>query len=442
MQGLGVGCSGAGLSGSSPRPRSHTAWLLLACVLACGPSTPGEDGSGEGSGGESSTTGDPLGWSCGDGIVVTGEYCFRELTLPGVVVTDIGIGDLDRDARDEIVVQTADELRSYAVHDDGTFALLQSWGDGESGNKEIVVGDFDRDGRRDVLRTVLEDTAYYRQLDDGTMELATDIDAATGPHWGGSPPLVFDVDLDGHEDYLLPIYDPGLELGPRRRAGHHVAEGAWVPIGTALEFWSSGNFGVVADVDGDGHAEPILMISPDEAAEPDPLVPASFDWEAVYLARVEADGSGLTLGGKLRAGFYPTGIDVGDVDGDGHLDIILDSKSQWIYDEGAQLHVIYWGHGDFTFDGPEPLDEVQGSLFDVDGDGVDELLDEEYIWRHIDGGFSRSDQPQPLIDAALSDHRGDLNGDGVDDYVGSKRPLMGEPVTNENSALVVALSDP
>jgi hypothetical protein len=129
-------------------------------------------------------------------------------------------------------------------------------------------------------------------------------------------------------------------------------------------------------------------------------------------------GYGTFHGSGIVVGTYPTAATVADMDGDGHLDIL-------VYD-GAQ-EAIYWlkNRGDGTFVDPVALVMGVYSLggvvaTDLDGDGKPDIVVADYcgvvtVYPNDGKGLlgqpytlSLSQQPEQLIAA-------DLNGDGRTD---------------------------
>lgn len=126
-------------------------------------------------------------------------------------------------------------------------------------------------------------------------------------------------------------------------------------------------------------------------------------------------------------GATSAGVSLGDIDGDGHLDIVLAKGRHWPLDN---LILRNDGKGNFTFEKlPSPADRTySAALADVDGDGSLDLVvsndrpDRKLIYLNdgrghfkVAGTFGRPEWPTRYITMA------DLNGDGFPDIVVANR---------------------
>lgn len=206
-----------------------------------------------------------------------------------------------------------------------------------------VIGDFDRDGRNDVAGVAGGRVTFLRGNGDGTFQAAVPSAAATAP----IQLLAADLDGDGKLDLLggaLSIY-PGTGDG-RFTVG---------PSFPGLVTDDQGGL-AVADFNQDGRLDVVvtsLMISE----------------LRVFL--------GATAGGLAPAVKYPStggsvSVTVGDVNGDGHLDVVTGTSTPFA---GGR---VLLGNGDGTFRVHRDVASVDGAvtvaLVDVNRDGVLDLI--------------------------------------------------------------------
>ena len=133
--------------------------------------------------------------------------------------TAIAFGDIDGDGRDEFIVgRDFDDNDRYWIHDDANanFAILKQDGDGwpsDAHVTDVAMGDVDGDGRDEIAiarySKSTTDTAHYWILDDGNANFAVLRTGGTG--WGDSnayaSAVAFgDVDNDGRDEFAVGRY--------------------------------------------------------------------------------------------------------------------------------------------------------------------------------------------------------------------------------------------
>ncbi len=287
----------------------------------------------------------------------------------------------------------------YRNNRDGTFTdvtaranLLRSgWGQG------VCVGDYNNDGFLDLFVTYYGKNVLYRNNGDGTFTDVTRESGLLSPkdHWNSGAAFV-DYDHDGHLDLFVSNYvaheaglvlydsDPSLVgvqspvlYGPKGLQGsrnilyHNNGDDTFTDVSQAAGILGPppayGFTPCVADFDNDGW--PDIYVANDST--PSLLFKNNRDGtftETGLLAGVAVDENGSTQGGM--------GVDAGDYDGDGLLDIIKTNFSD-------QTTSLYHNKGkgffrDRTF--PAGLSGRTSSVkwgtafFDFDNEGHPDIL--------------------------------------------------------------------
>ncbi len=268
----------------------------------------------------------------------TGEYRLPEIMGSGVVVLDA-----DGDGVEDLLVLDQGPRRDSAAPDrlylgraDQGFELAADRGLAHPGwSMGAAAGDLDNDGDIDVVLGCWGPDAVFRNEGGGAFRDVTEGSGFDGDHLTTSVALL-DFDGDGFLDVFLARYvipDPdrvcGGAAGKReycgpksydpipdalyRNRGDGTFEDVSVSSGIAGEA-SSGLGVAVADFDRDGR--PDIYVANDQRA--------NHLWmnQGDGTFREEALQRGVALSGRGNVE-ASMGVDVGDVDGDGHLDVFL-----------------------------------------------------------------------------------------------------------------------
>jgi hypothetical protein len=249
--------------------------------------------------------------------------------------------------------------RLFRNRGDGTFADVS----GASGIQHrgygmgACSGDYDADGRPDLYITSYGPNTLYRNRGDGTF---TDVTTAAGvgsAGWGTSCAFA-DLDRDGDLDlwvvnYVdadrtrlpycgdarssLRFYCHPLKYDPLPNTVYRNDGGTFVDVTTRSGvggFRSNGLGVVISDDDGDGW--PDVFVANDTM--PNFLFHNQGAWK--FTETGLASGIAVAGDGKARAGM---GIDAGDYDGDGLLDVVITNLD-------FEMHSVYRGldHGLFV----------------------------------------------------------------------------------------------
>jgi len=335
----------------------------------------------------------------------------------------VGLFDCDNDGKLDVVVvngSTVDRFRQGGdalvtlYHQDADMHFTditqqagltrKGWGMG------VAVTDFDNDGRLDLFVTGYGGTALYHNLgnckfEDVTERAGVKVDGfTTGAAWA-------DYDRDGHVDLFVARYvhvdinklpEPGSDQHNCRYKGLLVQCGPWGMEGeTDFLFHNRGDgtfedvskkagvndpgkrFGMGAvwgDYDNDGW--PDLYVAND--AGPNFLYHNKHDGtfeEVGLLSGVSLSGEGQELGSM--------GVDFGDVDHDGLLDITVtnfaEQEDDLYHNEGPTQGFVDLGWSSKTSQAVYPFVKWGTGLVDFDNDGwLDVFVASGHVYPQVD----------------------------------------------------------
>lgn len=351
----------------------------------------------------------------------------------------IAVGDLNGDGKLDLVVSNyciTDDYNDCAdLHQlngsvgvlmgngDGTFQPVVTYSSGASGTISVAIGDVNEDGKLDlVVTSYCENSACTDGTvgvllgnGDGTFQPVMNY---TSGGFSTDAVALADVNGDGKLDVVVANFlannnteegSVGVLLGN--------GDGTFQP---AVSYDSGGSQALsvaVADVNGDGKADLIvgnyisntvgvLLGNGDGTFQPVAVYGSGGDVKAVLVGDVNADGeldilvanyygpygggtgnAGVLLGngdGTFQpvvtynsGGLYPDGVALGDVDGDGKLDLIV--SNQWNSSKPTfGLVGVLLGNGNGTFQNPVTygtggLSTAAVVMADVNGDGKPDL---------------------------------------------------------------------
>jgi hypothetical protein len=364
---------------------------------------------------------------------------------------DVALGDLDGDSDLDVVVANAlvwDEAGNVASQNmvylndgEGFFPTSRAFSTDESETTSVALGDLDGDGDLDIVAGNY-DAQDMIFLNDGSGTFPT----ANQVNFGSGSDATYDVALkdvneDGTVDVIIvgnylesdTIYFwKGVGTNPVQRP-FGMGEGATTSL-------------VVEDLNGDGQLD--LVAGGDNGGS------------RVYLSEKEhlkpgRSASVRTFGGEFEE---TRQVVLGDVNGDGALDLIT----------GGSSGVIYLNHGTGHF--PEEEEYAFGDergistilVGDVDGDGDLDIVAEETFFNPFpddgtlmvylndgSGTFSKREQPPQTSEdiagyLALTMAMGDVDRDGDLDVVTAAHPLpatdeAGETILDEDGETVMVV---
>ncbi|MFO1053572.1 MAG: VCBS repeat-containing protein [Planctomycetota bacterium] len=280
-----------------------------------------------------------------------------------------------------------------------------------SPNETCAVGDVDHDGHVDLVAG----PNWYRGPEMVARPLRDVPEALGGAYLANNGEHLIDVDGDGWLDVVAGSFfdedlcwyrNPGAE-GLRR--GIKWVRTVLAKVGTSNEMT------MAHDLDGDGHEEILVNSWNDLAA----VVAWRFVREDGKPPRIEP----FTLGARQHG----HGLGVGDLDGDGHVDLI--TKTAWYAQPAGGAFGEAWT---MHKDGDLGRASCPILVFDVDGDGRNDAIEGQghgygVDWLHqlapnADGSLHFERKP---IDASFSQAHAlllvDLLGEGRPGFVTGKR---------------------
>ena len=220
--------------------------------------------------------------------------------------------------------------------------------------------------------------------------------------------LVVDWDGDGHLDLLVSGGERIVQLrgdGTGRFALSGSAVVGENPVDMAL-----------GDLDEDGQAD--IVVANHE-----------MDYLTLLMGGAGDFGSGRSHRLEVDVSPHPHAVAVEDMNGDGHLDIVVDDRGR----ERLQVHV---GSGDGSFEAGEAID-VGGDPYrgmtvaDINGDGRPDVVTPNPRAVSVqvgerDGGFVHGLELESRDMPPFCTSVGDFNGDGVPDIAAGSGESRGE----------------
>ncbi|GEM_PF-2116503 len=342
---------------------------------------------------------------------------------------DLELVDVDQDGTyDFLVTANSDDFSGdpnliYAINPDGTFEdgvrLTNASGDHSLDSYKVVTGDMNGDGYVDLIFGNQGDNATIHFWDESTGQYEAGVEVADTSGDYAAAIDVGDVDNDGDIDIVIGGADIHYVFG-------NHGDGTFEAVSKFGEYGSLGSTSalVLADLDNDGWLD--VMTG---------------KWNSRPIVYWN-DGNGeYSNDTRLVWNRNPVDFAVGDVDLDGDLDIVMGSYST---SNPNGRNMLYSNDGDRTFTNiyiDSGVRERTGSvsLGDVDGDGYLDLIEtnnsEPDTYRLYDSSTGRFNSTEVEFGGGADTNTyggvaGDVDGDGDIDYIAGF--LNGQNVLYEN----------
>lgn len=264
----------------------------------------------------------------------------------------IAVGDFNNDDILDFAVANQDDNNVYVFlgNGDGTFSAPSAISVGNAPNY-ISVGDFNNDGNADLVVSSSLGSSIWLGNGKGGFTLST----APALRQAFSPILVVDLNGDGNADLVYSIQTSILVSLGKGDGTFTSAAAPQVICGSACIA------AVVADFNGDG--------------EPDLVVASSGNYAngSGNLSFMTGHGDGTFGSPALLASGFLTGLSVGDVLGDGKIDIFVSNQLDYQGDLLIDDVLILQGNGDGTFADFGTLPQTVSAVGDFNGDGMTDL---------------------------------------------------------------------
>ncbi len=347
----------------------------------------------------------------------------------GTVPTATALADIDGDGKLDVLCanngsNTISVWRNTATQGIISTSSLSTRVDLTSGGSAtyVAVGDLDGDGKLDVVVanagtngtvSIFRNYASSGSISIGSFATRLDLVAENMPVWVA----ICDIDLDGKPDIIVEN-----QLSNTISVYRNLSTGGSIAFQSPVDFASgTSSYGlVVGDIDGDGL--PDIAVSNTSAGSISVLRNTS----SVGIVNLSSFAAKV----DFTAGTTPYGIDIGDIDGDGKLDLAVGnfgSSTVSIFRNTSVAGTI--NSGSFA----AKVDLTSGSgcrgvcIRDIDGDGKPDILVANQssntlsVFKNISSsGSLTTNSFNPKVDFTTGTQPlyfagGDLDGDGKPD---------------------------
>lgn len=318
----------------------------------------------------------------------------------GLDFSGIDVADLNGDGHQDAIIAGDFSDQGFANialgNGDGSFTAISSFASGGDRTDDVSYGDFNGDGVLDLVtagKTTTNDRTFTILLGngDGSFNSATSfLSLVNVPNSAKTFVEVGDVNGDGLEDV--------------------VVQGGYYFNSVAVSFGNGdGSFQAARVFQGDtddSHGVALVDLNGDAALDIVSLgVNNGANGSRTDIFINDGSGNFTDVATLLGDGLSTSGLTVGDINNDGFIDV---------GDNGSNGFHYFLGNGDGTFGNRQTLTTVSGSLVDINGDGVTDLVGLGVFLGDGEGGFE-SGIASPS--GGLARSFADTNEDGVLDMI-------------------------